>query len=395
MRVKILDNYKALPKGSQKVYKMMGLVAVVALIAIINLAGVGVGDTEPEASSSAPQTEAVTEFNISAQRSEESTDLSKLDVNFQQELKENEKQNKEEAKSTGKSYAPPAELVKWSDNPENIENIIDKEVSPSDADLAPKNISNKIEYRKLSKEQMVSLYQEKKVALAELNTYWGETAQTNSKAYERESDTAVSSRFEPIDALKNGADQKSADFVGMLPGDEIMVALRMATNTDVTSHVTLDLLDGPFKGGVATATVTQKNGYAVYQTKYISYKKRYFPAQAILVDVQSKYGSTGFSDDTDWHTLFRYGNLFVSGLSELPQMVLQDGSTEIVENGVVISQNKEYETSDYVIAAVGGVAEKLGEVAKENFNTPPTVKVEKNHLGKLIFIEPTEVTWLK
>jgi hypothetical protein len=393
MKVKVIDNYKALPKGAKKVYKMMGLVAVVAIIAIINLVGVGVGDVEPE--QLAPKTEAVTKFNISTQRSEVSTDLSNLDVNFQQELKDNEKKNKEKAKLSGKSYAPPADLVKWSGNEDNIENIIDKEVEASNDDIEASKNSNKIEYRKLSKEQMVNFYQEKKETLTQLNEYWGQASETNSKVYERESDSQTASRSERTDALRDETDQENIDFVGMLPGDEIMVALRIATNTDVTSHVTLDLLDGPFKGGIATATVSQKNGYAVYQTKYISYKKKYFSAEAILVDVQSKYGSTGFSDDTDWHTLFRYGNLFASGLSELPQMVLQDGSTEIVDNGVIISQTKEYETKDYVIAAVGGVAEKFAEVAKENFNTPPTVKVEKNHLGKLIFIEPTEVTWLK
>jgi hypothetical protein len=394
-KIKAYDNFKKLPPIVRKTYMMVGLIFLGAVVLISSLFS---------SAFKTPSDEVVTvnkgnaSISISQQDSRDSVDGTRVDDQYKKTLLNDQKEETTTAIKKGGSYVPNASLVEWKESQaDSLEKDIDKNlVKEVKGSHGVESATKQIAYRSLNKEQLVHYYEQKATALTSLRSEWDEPNKSHSKSYELVKATSDTD-FTLTDAgISANASEEDKPFVGMVPGEGFDVAFNFATNTDVTKNMVADILNGPFKGGTVTSSVVLNNGFASYVSKYITYKGRFFKGTAVLIDSQSEYGSTGFSDDTDWHRLYRYGNLFLAGIfGPLPEMVLRDGQSSISVNGVVVSEKTEYENKDYIIAAAGGVGQQLAAVSRKNFDRQETVYVKKHHFARLVFIEPAEVPWMK
>lgn len=186
---------------------------------------------------------------------------------------------------------------------------------------------------------------------------------------------------------------KSVTVPGFVSGDTMIAFTTGEVNSDTTTTVLAQVGSGPLTGAIVPLKVSRIDGYVVFETINISWNRHVAPFKAIALD-PGIVSSNAFSTSTDRHILLRYGMLFFSAFAEGAGDLAQAAINDVTVNGETITTQSNAKTKDYVIAGVGKIGEKLGNVAEKVFDTPPTVRVKKNQELALVVIEPAEIPWL-
>ncbi|HDX8428170.1 TPA: DotG/IcmE/VirB10 family protein [Aeromonas veronii] len=186
---------------------------------------------------------------------------------------------------------------------------------------------------------------------------------------------------------------KSATVPGFVSGDTMIAFTTGEVNSDTTTTVLAQVGSGPLTGAIVPLKVSRIDGYVVFETINISWNRHVAPFKAIALD-PGVVSSNAFSTSTDRHILLRYGMLFFSAFAEGAGELANAAINDVTVNGETITTQSNAKTKDYVIAGVGKIGEKLGNVAEKVFETPPTVRVKKNQELALVVIEPAEIPWL-
>jgi len=180
---------------------------------------------------------------------------------------------------------------------------------------------------------------------------------------------------------------------GFVPGDTFIAFTESEVNSDTTTVIMSEIGSGPLAGAKVPLKVTRVDGYVVFETLNLSWKRNSAPFKAIALD-PGVVASNGFSTSTDRHILLRYGMLFASSFAEGAGELAQSAINNVTVNGETVTTQSDAETKDYIIAGVGKVGQRVATVAERVFDTPPTVRVKKGQEMALVVIEPAQIPWL-
>ncbi|MFQ2234925.1 DotG/IcmE/VirB10 family protein [Aeromonas dhakensis] len=265
------------------------------------------------------------------------------------------------------------------------------------------NDEPEVRYLSLSNEELQAIRADK---IAAIKTAYKEFR----KAPESDSATlSAAGIWDPSTAPNNGKTQagdipgyyggqdksssKTSVVPGFVSGDTMIAFTTGEVNSDTTTTVLAQVGSGPLVGAIVPLKVSRIDGYVVFETINISWNRHVAPFKAIALD-PGVVSSNAFSTSTDRHILLRYGMLFFSAFAEGAGELASAAINDVTVNGDTITTQSDAKTKDYVIAGVGKIGEKLGNVAEKVFDTPPTVRVKKNQELALVVIEPAEIPWL-
>lgn len=159
---------------------------------------------------------------------------------------------------------------------------------------------------------------------------------------------------------------------------------------------------GPLEGARIQGQVaySQRNAAIIFETLVMP-NGREFDITAIAVSLDSD-GRPGVAADVNYHTLSRYGSLFLSGIiqgiGEVAQIRLGDNSNDqpviIINEGDgtvnVDGRNRDEPTDGEILAgALAPVGRQLSSAAAQGFSRPPTITAPAGMPFGLVFTSTT------
>ncbi|WP_330544793.1 DotG/IcmE/VirB10 family protein (plasmid) [Aeromonas hydrophila] len=322
-------------------------------------------------------------------------------------LEQSESDRKQDSTKNGAgTYVVDAGLKSWESDRQSAL-LTDSEIKPPPVDKTkagkpagsppPRtDVNPRQQYLSLTDEQMAK-YRQSKIAAME------QAYVSFRVASDRGESTSVSGTWvKPKDESKTvgaSGERQAVQIAntgptgGFVPGDTFIAFTESEVNSDTTTVIMSEIGSGPLAGAKVPLKVTRVDGYVVFETLNLSWKRNSAPFKAIALD-PGVVASNGFSTSTDRHILLRYGMLFASSFAEGAGELAQSAINNVTVNGETVTTQSDAETKDYIIAGVGKVGQRVATVAERVFDTPPTVRVKKGQEMALVVIEPAQIPWL-
>ncbi|MBS0359407.1 MAG: type IVB secretion system protein DotG/IcmE [Proteobacteria bacterium] len=178
-------------------------------------------------------------------------------------------------------------------------------------------------------------------------------------------------------------------------GDIMFAVLDTSVNSDEPGPVLATIVQGKLKGARLIGSLSRpQNAERVilnFQTLSIPAASKTIPINAVAVDPTT--ARTALSSKTDNHYLLRYGSLFAASFINGLGNAYQATGTTISINGssATVAQEVSRSVKDNVIIGLGQVGKNWSTVAKQNFNTPPTVYVYSGTGMGILFLKDVQV----
>jgi len=196
---------------------------------------------------------------------------------------------------------------------------------------------------------------------------------------------------------------RSGPLVMARGGDMIYATLLYGFNSDdvrgLPIYATLmDFLPNGERGPLHNARVQGQVAYsghnaAIIFNHLVLPSGREFDISAIAVGRDAR---TGVAEKVDYHTLQRYGSLFlagiISGIGEVAQYRLRDrdqGNTIIIggEGDIHVGRRGEPTDGEVIAGALAPVGRNLSSAAQQGFNRPPTISAPAGMGFALVFTD--------
>lgn len=175
-------------------------------------------------------------------------------------------------------------------------------------------------------------------------------------------------------------------------GSVMFAVLDTAVNSDEPSPVMATIIQGPLKGAKLLGGL-QLVGQKVilsFQTISIPKMEKSISLSAVAIDPET--ARTAVATDVDNHYMLRYGTLFASSfISGMAQAISESGSSTVITPFGISQSHDEYSTSEKVAIGMGEVGKQYSQTLKQNFNTPPTVKVASGTGLGILFMQDLSV----
>lgn len=174
-------------------------------------------------------------------------------------------------------------------------------------------------------------------------------------------------------------------------GEIFYSVLEISVNTDEISPVRAIIIqDGPLKNAVLVGSPSRIGEKSVISFNKLSINGETYGINVVAVDPETM--RTGIADSVDRHIFERYFKLataavlvgYSEALSGSSTRTYSDGSKETIRDSLP-------KTSEQLAYAVGKVGEKVLPKFEEEFNRPPTVKVNGNKELGIMFMEPLQL----
>jgi type IV secretory pathway VirB10-like protein len=178
-------------------------------------------------------------------------------------------------------------------------------------------------------------------------------------------------------AVTSTQDQTKHDLVR--PGDLFYAVMDTALDSDTPGPVMATIVQGKLKRAKLLGGFARKDDRLVVKFQsLITESGKVIKLTAYAVDPDTSQAAIETS--VNHHYLARWGGLIAGTfLSGFGQAVAQSGAvttTTVGPGGASqVTSNPMLATSDQLIIAAGKTGEQAGEIAKKNFNQPPTVRV--------------------
>lgn len=149
-------------------------------------------------------------------------------------------------------------------------------------------------------------------------------------------------------------------------------------NSDEQSPILATIVQGPLKGSKLLGQFSRVDKKVVLSFNVLSVPSLPNSMTVNAVAIDADTARTAISSDVDNHYLLRYGTLFASSfVAGLGEAVLQSGSTTVDSTfGTSTTQNPTTSATEKGLIALGNVGNQYSRILAQNFNRPPTVKVE-------------------
>jgi len=372
--------WMTLPIKAKKVYKLSAIVIFVGGYYIYSLF----------VSSNAPMESSVTIAKNPPSMDSKDEDSQLIDYQQAQFLKQREAELAEETRESGQSYIPDFKALesetangtdfsvkKNEDKPKEPpppeeagarnfprDDRTDRRAGEEERALREEERRQQVEARVAAYANIVAIVQAPKVA-GTINFHDKRVAQPNSNQVLTENKNGVNGVSNPIVVANR-----------LTVGDTLMAKIDNYINTDNSSKfVRLTLLEGELESGIVMGEFERVNGVITIVTKTLSKNGVTTPFPGVVVTADGRM-ETGITTDTDYHTIYRWSALVFSGaLKGAGEMYLTASDEVITENGTVIKVN-EKDPLDIVMGVAKGVGDVTADIAKKEFDIPPTVIVD-------------------
>lgn len=201
--------------------------------------------------------------------------------------------------------------------------------------------------------------------------------------------------YEGEDSVNNNQDSnsKKGKGRGLRVGDTLLGKVKNGLNSDTPSQLMLvEIIQPPLKGALIPFKPTLAYDNYVFQSDNINFGEHSSPITAIVVTPNENL-SNGYRSDVDYHTLYKLGMIFVSGVAKgTAEYVKTVGGTLAVDGSTVI-ENNEFDKTRAIIAAGGGVVDAGAQLIQDAINKPPTVTVNVNDPVGVMIIGDFNPEW--
>lgn len=189
----------------------------------------------------------------------------------------------------------------------------------------------------------------------------------------------------------------AATAIPMIKAGTIMFAvLDTALNSDEPGPVMATIVAGKYKGAKLIGGLTRQNDRVMLQFNLMSMKDWTGTVKMNAVAVNPDTARTALASSVNHHYLSRYGSLFGAAfLASYAEALDDNGTTTITPLGTV-QRTVSLSPAGRVMKGLGGVAQSLSTAIQQNFNRPPTVKVDSGvGLGVLFQEDVSKPTFLQ
>jgi intracellular multiplication protein IcmE len=172
-------------------------------------------------------------------------------------------------------------------------------------------------------------------------------------------------------------------------GAIIFAVLDTAVNTDEPGPVMATIVEGNLKGTRLLGKVDRQQKKAMLSFTMMT--GDLFPSKvsinAIAIDPDT--ARTALSSDTDSHYFLRYGTLFASALMQgYATALTTSGSTTVLSPlGGATTVTPVLNPKQKLMVALGTVGTRYQSVLADNFNTPPTVRINAGIGLGILFLD--------
>jgi len=180
----------------------------------------------------------------------------------------------------------------------------------------------------------------------------------------------------------------------ILIGSIIPAVLEMKINSDTPTPIKARIVDGSLKGAVLVGNFETFEEAVVI--KFTTLTKGGKVAAIDVVAIDPTISSAAIATDVNHRYIYRYGMLagstFVSGMAE----AISDSGTTVTATttGTITSSAPVVDINKQIWAGVSDVGKEIAGIAKEEFNTPNTITVDKNTLLGIMFVKSATESWL-
>ncbi|WP_395675552.1 DotG/IcmE/VirB10 family protein [Inquilinus sp.] len=186
------------------------------------------------------------------------------------------------------------------------------------------------------------------------------------------------------------------------PGDIVYATLDQGFNSDdpqglpvfATIRDPRDGGRGPLDGGrlMGKVTYSRENAALTFQTLIIN--GRTVPIQAMAISETD--ARSGIAGDVDFHTLERYGSLFVAGLiqgvGEVGQLLAENyDATVYPDVGAIQYSNRDVDWATAGMGVLRPLGNQLSGIAGRGFDRPPTITSLAGMGMGIIFTQPVSL----
>lgn len=160
-------------------------------------------------------------------------------------------------------------------------------------------------------------------------------------------------------------------------GTIMFAVLDTGINSDEQSPILATIAQGPLKGAKLLGQFSRVNKKVVLSFNVLSVPSLPNSLTVNAVAIDPDTARTAIASSVDSHYMLRYGTLFASTfLAGLGEAVLQSGATTVdAPFGQSTTQNPTTSITEKGLIALGNVGNQYARTLGQNFQRPPTVKV--------------------
>jgi len=257
-------------------------------------------------------------------------------------------------------------------------------------------------------EQEVRLQQERAVAEAKVRQQQVETLTTNMQAvmqaanehWQIPTQAYVAGTWEPpvvespdalIASAAINATNNDATQVLIKAGSINFAVVDTALNSDEAGPILATLVSGPFKGAklLGAFTLARESKKVIISFNNLSAKNfdRSVSVNAVAIDPDT--ARTALATSVNSHYLLRWGSLFASTFVDGYARAVSESGTSVTTTsatGQVEVNRQPLDGKQQFYQGVGEIGRAWAEIAKKNFEKPPTVKVAQGTGVGILFL---------
>ena len=197
-----------------------------------------------------------------------------------------------------------------------------------------------------------------------------------------------------VDNNDNSPDAGATGATILKAGDILFAVLDTAVNTDEPSPIMASVIQGKYKGAKLIGTVEFNSNNTRSQKVVLNFNRMSIVGQPTSITIKAvaidpSTARTALASDVDNHYLLRYGSLFASAfLDGYSKSITESGTTTTTaaDGGATTNTKPSLSGKEQLMAGFGEIGKKWGEKTGDNFNTPPTVKVDAGIGLGLLFL---------
>jgi len=175
-----------------------------------------------------------------------------------------------------------------------------------------------------------------------------------------------------------GSSKASADQFPLIKAGTIMFGvLDTAVNSDRAGPVMATIVSGKFKGAKLMGSLSRTSDGQRVILSFNQFTMSNWPETISInaVAMNPDDAQVAIASSVDNHYLLRYGSLFgASFLKGYSEAITNAGSTTL-GLGVIQTTHPKLGAKDRALVGLGEIGKNLGDVTRNIFNTPPTVRV--------------------
>lgn len=188
----------------------------------------------------------------------------------------------------------------------------------------------------------------------------------------------------PIIEVSNQGPQKDIKLTPFEVGEVLYGINDIAVNSDVPGPVKIQLVSGPYKGGVFIGNFKRHDAMLLLEFDTFSFEQQIYRIKGYAVDPQTR--GVAVRSDVDHHRLSRWGGLIAASFLEGFADAIENSGLETYGNAWgSYTKYPKYSFEDQMWIAAGRVGEHMAVPMYQNFYRSPTVTLNSGEgIGILI-----------